>query len=191
MIMAASRSFRCFLSRIKWNSSPPSQYLKTNQLSESELKVANHSLILIQSDVSTIKRRRNLLENKEAYIVPFPDLMQLDNVWVVLYEKRADMLAWWIKMTRGTYENFEDINLVDKCGIVFDLFLLDCLDSILLVALSMLSKVDDSEAAIGQFLLKGVDLLDVSFCRIDEVLGLMRGAGGAGTARACRFHACH
>ena len=63
-----------------------------------------------------------------------------------------------------TYENFEDIDLIDKSCIIFELFLLDGLYSILLVALSVLGQVDNAEAAIGQLLLEGVDLFDVSFC---------------------------
>ena len=63
-----------------------------------------------------------------------------------------------------TYENFEDIDLIDKSCIIFELFLLNGLYSILLVALSVLGQVDNAEAAIGQLLLEGVDLFDVSFC---------------------------
>ena len=48
-----------------------------------------------------------------------------------------------------TYENFEDIDLIDKSCIIFELFLLDGLYSILLVALSVLGQVDNAEAAIG------------------------------------------
>ena len=62
-----------------------------------------------------------------------------------------------------TYENFEDIDLIDKCCIIFELFLLNCLYSVLLVALSVLGQVDNAKAAIGQLLLEGVDLFDVSF----------------------------
>ena len=63
-----------------------------------------------------------------------------------------------------TYENFEDIDLIDKSCIIFELFLLNSLYSVLLVALSVLGQVDNAEAAIGQLLLEGVDLFDVSFC---------------------------
>lgn len=65
MIRAASCSVRYFLSMICWNSSPPEQYLNAFQM---------------------IRNPSNLLQDKEADVVPFPDLLQLDYIGVVLYE---------------------------------------------------------------------------------------------------------
>ena len=71
-----------------------------------------------------------------------------------------------------TYENFENIDFVDEGRIILELFLLNRFDRILLVAFTMLSQVDDAKATIGQLLLEGVDLFDVSFSRVYEVLWL-------------------
>jgi len=38
MIIAASRSAKCFLCKIKWKSSPPSQYLKTKNVRQNQKK---------------------------------------------------------------------------------------------------------------------------------------------------------
>ena len=62
-----------------------------------------------------------------------------------------------------TYENFEDIDLIDESCIIFEFFLLNGLNSILLAAFSVLGQVDNAEASICQLLLEGVDLFDVSF----------------------------
>ena len=37
-------------------------------------------------DILLTKWWGNLLENQEAHVVPFPDLVQFDNVWVVLQQ---------------------------------------------------------------------------------------------------------
>ena len=41
------------------------------------------------------------------------------------------------------------------------------------MTLSVLSQINDSKTAIGQFLLEGVDLFDVSLGGVDEVLRLV------------------
>jgi hypothetical protein len=71
--------------------------------------------------------------------------VQFDNVGVVLNERRRG--------ERGrkfdTYEDFEDVDLIDEGGVVLDLFLLNCLDGKLLVAFSVLSQVHDAETTVG------------------------------------------
>ena len=62
-----------------------------------------------------------------------------------------------------TYQDLEDVDLIDESGVVFDLLLLNGLDGEFLVRFTMLSQVDNAEAAICQLLLEGVDLLDVAF----------------------------
>ena len=74
-----------------------------------------------------------------------------------------------------TYEDFENIDFVDERGIIFQLFLLNGFDRMFLVAFTMFCQVDDAEASIGQLLLEGVDLFDVSFSRVHEVLRLRSG----------------
>ena len=73
---------------------------------------------------------------------------------------------------RVTYEDFENIDFVDERSIVLQLFLLNGFDCIFLVAFTMFCQVDDAEASIGQLLLEGVDLFDVSFSGVYEVLWL-------------------
>ena len=75
---------------------------------------------------------------------------------------------------RATYQDLENIDLIDKSRIVFHFFLLNSLDSILLMAFSMFSQIDDAKAAIRELLLERVDLFDVTLCRVNKVLGLCR-----------------
>lgn len=98
-------------------------------------------------------------------------------------------------MWRGvTYEDFEDVDLVDERGVVLDFLFLDCLNGEQFFGLAVLGKVDDAEAAIGQLLLEVVLLLDVALVRVAEVEGVVRLRLGAhrarrtGTARARGLH---
>ena len=93
----------------------------------------------------------------------------------------------WYAVCRkqNTYEYFENINFVDESCIILELLLLNGLYSVLLVAFSVLSQVDNTESAIGQLLLEGVDLFDVSFSRVDEVLRLWAGGRTCCTGTAC------
>ena len=69
-----------------------------------------------------------------------------------------------------TYKDLEDVDLVDESGVVLDFLLLNRLDSELLLGLSVLSQVDNTESTIGQLLLERVNILNVAFGRVDEVL---------------------
>ena len=73
----------------------------------------------------------------------------------------------------ATYKYFQDVNLVDKSGVVLHFLFLDGLNGELLMTLSVLSQINDSKTAIGQFLLEGIDLFDVSLGGVDEVLRLV------------------
>ena len=81
-----------------------------------------------------------------------------------------------------TYEDFQDVDLVDECCVVLHLLFLNSLDSKFLFAFSMLGQVDDTEAAIRELLLERVDLLDVALSRVDEVLLMIRGVHAACSA---------
>ena len=92
-----------------------------------------------------------------------------------------------------TYQNFQDVDFVDKGRIVLDLFLLDRLDCKLLVTLSMLGQIDNAEASIGKFLLERIDLFNVTFCGVHKVLGLVARCltGPASAANALSCHRRH
>ena len=138
-----------------------------------------------------------LLEDEEADVVPLPDFVQLDDVWVVLWPEQSGVsnCEKGGGMSRGvTYEDFEDVDLVDERGVVLDFLFLDCLNGEQFFGLAVLGKVDDAEAAIGKLLLEVVLLLDVALVRVAEVKGvvcLRLGAHRArrtGTARARGLH---
>ena len=75
-----------------------------------------------------------------------------------------------------TYEDFENIDFVNERSIILQLFLLNGLDRVFLMAFTMFCQVDDAEASIGQLLLEGIDLFDVSLSGVYEVLRLRSGA---------------
>ena len=72
-----------------------------------------------------------------------------------------------------TYEDFEDVDLIDEGSVVLHFLLLDGLDGELLMTLTMLGKVHNTETSIRQLLLERVDLFDVSLCGVDKVLRLI------------------
>jgi hypothetical protein len=97
-----------------------------------------------------------------------------------------------------TYEDFEDVDLIDEGSVVFDFLLLNCFNRELLVTLPVLRQVNDAEPAICKLGLERVNLFDVALSRVDEVLWLVlrasvSAAGGALTGGASRMHLslCH
>lgn len=114
--------------------------------------------------------REYLLEDEEANVVPLPDLMQLDDVWMVLQSRRH----WLVQVGRATYKDFENVDLVNEGRVILDLLLLNGLNRKLLLALTVLGQVHDAEAAIGKLLLERIDFFDVAFRRIHKVLRLVQ-----------------
>ena len=92
-----------------------------------------------------------------------------------------------------TYEDFEDVDLIDEGSVILDFLLLNCLNRKLLVALPVLGQVNDAEPAICKLCLERVNLFDVALSRVDEVLWLVLcttvcTASGALTGSASRMH---
>lgn len=83
-----------------------------------------------------------VLENKEADIVPFPDFVQLDYIWMI--------------------QNFQNVDLVDKGRVIFDLLLLDGFDGEFLMTLPVLCQVNNAETSVCQLLLEGVNFFNVT-----------------------------
>ena len=80
-----------------------------------------------------------------------------------------------------TYEDFQDIDLIDECSIVLNFFLLNCLDCKLLVGFSVFRQINNAETPVGKLLLERVHLFNVALCGVHEVK-LM----SAAFYRACR-----
>lgn len=92
-----------------------------------------------------------------------------------------------------TYEDFEDVDLIDEGSVILDFLLLNCFNCKLLVALPVLGQVNDAEAAICKLRLERVNLFNVALSRVDEVLWLVLRttvctAGSALTGGASRMH---
>lgn len=48
-----------------------------------------------------------------------------------------------------TYEDFENVDFINESRIIFELFLLNCLDGVLFMALTVLGQVYNAETTIG------------------------------------------
>ena len=90
---------------------------------------------------------------------------------------------------RATYEDFQDVDLVDECSIVLHFLLLNCLDGKLLVTFSVFCQVHNSETTVGKLLLERVHLFDVTLCGVHEVK-LVTAAALHRACRACATCAC-
>lgn len=97
-----------------------------------------------------------VLKHEEAHIIPFPNLMQFYDVWMV--------------------EDLQDIDFIYKSRIIFDLLLLDRFDCEKLLCLPVFCQVNDTKASISQLLLEVVLILDVAFSTVDEHGGATAGA---------------
>ena len=83
----------------------------------------------------------DLLKNQEADIIPLPNFIKLDDVRMI--------------------KLMQNVNFIDECLEIFDLFLLDGFNCKLLASLSIFSKVNESKAPIGKFLNKMILVLDI------------------------------
>ncbi len=161
---------------MKWNSSPPSQYLiKQNNKSMVRIRVRWQILLQIKSiqvakvwflsdTYSSTRKHTSFHSQISCSLIMFG--------WSYRHEK-LDLSGSW--RAKATYEHFEDVDFVDEGRIIFDLFLLDCFNRKLLVALSVFGQIDDSKTAIGQLGLEWVYLFDVSLCWVHEILWLVCG----------------
>ena len=145
------------------------------KFSAGQIRDRNNFLIESKREYSA-KKADYLLKDKEADIVPLPDLVQLNDIRVILNheEGRLDSIQEALVSDEvATYQHFEDVDFVNEGCVVLHLLLLDCLDGKLLPTFPVLCKVDDSKATVSELLLEGIDLLDVPLCGVDEVLRLV------------------
>lgn len=97
-----------------------------------------------------------ILQHEEAYFIPLPDLVQLDDV--------------------GVIKRLQDLHFIHKCLQVLHALLLDGLDRELLLCLPLNCKVHNAEAARGQLGLEMVLLFDLALVGIlEEKLDVHRG----------------
>jgi hypothetical protein len=92
---------------------------------------------------------------------------------------------------RDTYKNFENIDFINECGVVFDFFLLNRFHCKKLFALTMLRQVHHTEASIGKFLFKVVLVFDVALIWVYEhgcVTAARLSTGATGDERCGTFH---
>ena len=102
---------------------------------------------------------RTVFQNKKADFVPFPYFVQLNYMRVILQK---------FSRSRISYQKTQNVDLIYKSSIVFNLLFLNGLNCKQLFGHSMLSKIYDSKAPLGKFSLKVILIFDVTLRRVDE-----------------------